>query len=181
MDLAAGVLPEDYLRLRRMARAKLRQYAYHHSIQATDLVHLAWLKMEDHSTPSDKEHFFSYASVVMRNILVDRARKRLRQVEAAEAHPDAMDGVQSADDCNDSQLIQMDEALAKLGEHYPQCSEMVHSAILCRSQQSGDCQGALFFGAHRQAQAGLCQSLSGQGASQTFCRCHAVIGCPSWP
>ena len=73
MDLAAGVLPEDYLRLRRMARAKLRQYAYHHSIQATDLVHLAWLKMEDHSTPSDKEHFFSYASVVMRNILVDRA------------------------------------------------------------------------------------------------------------
>ena len=54
MDLAAGVLPEDYLRLRRMARAKLRQYAYHHSIQATDLVHLAWLKMEDHSTPSDK-------------------------------------------------------------------------------------------------------------------------------
>ena len=69
---------------------------------------------------------FSYASVVMRNILVDRARKRLRQVEAAEAHPDAMDGVQSADDCNDSQLIQMDEALAKLGEHYPQCSEMVH-------------------------------------------------------
>ena len=56
----------------------------------------------------------------------DRARKRLRQVEAAEAHPDAMDGVQSADDCNDSQLIQMDEALAKLGEHYPQCSEMVH-------------------------------------------------------
>jgi len=58
MDLAAGVLPEDYLRLRRMARAKLRQYAYHHSIQATDLVHLAWLKMEDHSTPSDKEHFF---------------------------------------------------------------------------------------------------------------------------
>ena len=126
MDLAAGVLPEDYLRLRRMARAKLRQYAYHHSIQATDLVHLAWLKMEDHSTPSDKEHFFSYASVVMRNILVDRARKRLRQVEAAEAHPDAMDGVQSADDCNDSQLIQMDEALAKLGEHYPQCSEIVH-------------------------------------------------------
>ena len=86
MDLAAGVLPEDYLRLRRMARAKLRQYAYHHSIQATDLVHLAWLKMEDHSTPSDKEHFFSYASVVMRNILVDRARKRLRQVEAAVAH-----------------------------------------------------------------------------------------------
>ena len=55
MDLAAGVLPEDYLRLRRMARAKLRQYAYHHSIQATDLVHLAWLKMEDHSTPSDKD------------------------------------------------------------------------------------------------------------------------------
>ena len=58
MDSAAGVLPKDYLRLRMMARARLRQYAYHHSIQATDLVHLAWLKMEDHSTPSDKEHFF---------------------------------------------------------------------------------------------------------------------------
>ena len=41
MDLAAGILPEDYLFLRRMVRAKLRQYAYHHSIQATDLVHLA--------------------------------------------------------------------------------------------------------------------------------------------
>ena len=61
----------------------------------------------------------------MRNILVDRARKRLRQVGRLRL-TDAMDGVQSADDCNDSQVIQMDEALAKLGEGYPQCSEMVH-------------------------------------------------------
>ncbi|HCB98991.1 MAG TPA: hypothetical protein DEP78_12055 [Verrucomicrobiales bacterium] len=125
MDLAAGVLPEDYLRLRRMARAKLRQYAYHHSIQATDLVHLAWLKMEDHSTPSDKEHFFSYASVVMRNILVDRARKRSRQLPMADIDSHMLEQIQTAEDCEDPQILAMHEVLQQLEKDHPEVGKML--------------------------------------------------------
>ena len=46
LEKTGQLLPEDYLRLRQLARFKLQQFGPSQSIQATDLAHLTWLRLE---------------------------------------------------------------------------------------------------------------------------------------
>ena len=119
------LLPEDYLRLRQLARFKLQQSGHNQSIQATDLAHLAWLRLESRDRWQEKEHFFAYASVVMRNILVDRARKRSRQPPMADIDSNMLEKIQAAEDCGDPQILAMHEVLQQLEKHHPEVGEML--------------------------------------------------------
>jgi RNA polymerase sigma factor (TIGR02999 family) len=125
LEKTGQLLPEDYLRLRQLARFKLQQFGPSQSIQATDLAHLAWLRLESRDRWREKEHFFAYASVVMRNILVDRARKRSRQLPMADIDSHMLEQIQTAEDCGDPQILAIHEVLQQLEKDHPEVGKML--------------------------------------------------------
>jgi RNA polymerase sigma factor (TIGR02999 family) len=73
------LIPLVYVELRRLARAHLRRELAGHSVQATALVHEVYLRLVkvDRMTVEGRAHFMAIAARLMRQILVDRARRRL--------------------------------------------------------------------------------------------------------
>jgi len=72
------LLPLVYNELRRLAQARLRQEPRGHTLQATALVHEAYVRLVDldQLTLTDRNHFFAMAARVMRQVLVDHARRK---------------------------------------------------------------------------------------------------------
>lgn len=77
---AADLLPLVYDELRRLAAHKMAQEKPGQTLQATALVHEAWLRLgqSDRQAWRGREHFFSAAAEAMRRILVEKARRKLR-------------------------------------------------------------------------------------------------------
>src|SRR5688572_21134601 len=75
------LLPVVYDELRQLARARLRRERPDHSLQATALVHEAYLRLLGGDQPpwTDRQHFFCAAAEAMRRILIEHARKAGRQ------------------------------------------------------------------------------------------------------
>jgi RNA polymerase sigma factor (TIGR02999 family) len=75
------LMPLVYPRLRAIAAGMGRQSSKNPTLQATGLVHEAYLRLLNRNsiTLNDREHFFSFAAQVMRHILVDHVRTRLSQ------------------------------------------------------------------------------------------------------
>lgn len=74
------LIPVVYQELRRLAAYYMQQERPEHTLQATELVHEAYLRLVDREAPDwrDRAHFFAVAAKVMRNLLVDHARARRR-------------------------------------------------------------------------------------------------------
>src|SRR5271166_6495762 len=71
------LLAEVYDELRRLASAKLEQERPGHTLQATALVHEAWLRLQGASVEwQDRNHFLRVAATAMRQVLVDQARAK---------------------------------------------------------------------------------------------------------
>ena len=130
-DAAASekLLPMVYEELRRLASAKLAQEKPGQTLQATALVHEAYLRLVDQSQPQQWEnsrHFFSAAAEAMRRILIDRARRKKslkhgggrRRVDLDAAEPPVLPLA-----CDD--VLGLDEALRKLEEKDPRKAELV--------------------------------------------------------
>jgi RNA polymerase sigma factor (TIGR02999 family) len=125
---AAQLLPLVYDELRKLAAARMAGEAPDHTLQATALVHEAYLRLVDgeHQKHWDsRAHFFAAAAEAMRRILVDSARRRgsvkrgggrLRESlhEAVLAAPDAP-----------ADLLALDEALSRLETTDPRAAELV--------------------------------------------------------
>ena len=77
-DAIDSLLPLVYQELRRLAGSYLHSQNPGHTLQATALVHEAYLRLADRSQPEwqDRAHFFSVAATIMRQILVDHARTK---------------------------------------------------------------------------------------------------------
>src|SRR6476660_9554183 len=78
---ADRLLPLVYEELRKLATQKMAQEKPGHTLQATALVHEAWLRLVDKSEPAvwnSRGHFFGAAAEAMRRILVDSARRKAR-------------------------------------------------------------------------------------------------------
>jgi RNA polymerase sigma factor (TIGR02999 family) len=124
---AEQLLPLVYDELRRLAAQKLAQEKPGQTLQATALVHEAYLRLVDDKQAqgwNSRGHFFAAAAEAMRRILVENARKKrrakhgggLRRVELAEAVP----GVNTEVD-----VLALDEALDKLAREEPIKAELV--------------------------------------------------------
>lgn len=76
-EAAANLMPLVYDELRRIARGYLQRERSDHTLQATGLVHEAYLRLVDQTvaTWQNRAHFFGVAAQVMRRILVDHARR----------------------------------------------------------------------------------------------------------
>ncbi|MGB7159639.1 MAG: ECF-type sigma factor [Tepidisphaeraceae bacterium] len=136
----AQLLPLVYQELRELAAERCRHEKPGYSLQATALVHEAYLRLVDRDQPQQfngRGHFFAAAAEAMRRILVERARHRqrirhgggrrrldLKQLDAAQLI--LANDVDLADDLDGAnEVLALDEALARLAVHDPQAAEVV--------------------------------------------------------
>lgn len=124
-------MPLVYEQLRRMARRQLSAEADGHTLTATALVHEAWLKLVDQTQTEwqDRTHFFAIASLAMRRILVDFARRhraiRRGGVDGTPPAPISLDSVELSVAERADALIALDEALERLAEVDPRLARVV--------------------------------------------------------
>src|SRR5208283_1524937 len=76
---AADILPLVYDELRKLAAARIAAEAPGHTLNATGLVHEAYLRLVGDQQFDGRGHFFAAAATAMRRILIERARKKLRR------------------------------------------------------------------------------------------------------
>src|SRR5215469_6730460 len=84
---ASELAPLVYAELRRLAHRQLRHERPDHTLHGAELVNEAYLRLVDHKQArwQDRAHFFSVSGQIMRHILVDHARARLREKRGAGA------------------------------------------------------------------------------------------------
>ena len=118
-----------YDQLRRLARRRLRQERPDHTLQATALVHEAYLRLADGSGVRQWDgrwHFFAAAAEAMRRILVESARSRERVKRGGRRERVSLDDdAQLTIDNPPDDLLALDEALAELASKHPAKAELV--------------------------------------------------------
>ncbi len=128
-EASAELLPLVYEELRRLAQAKLAHEQPGHTLQATALVHEAWLRLVG---PAGEErdwdtrgHFFAAAAESMRRILVESARRRGRLKRGGDRDREAVDLLEIASPQPREDLLDLDVALNKLAGVDPQAVALV--------------------------------------------------------
>ena len=113
---AARLLPLVYEELRRLAQRHMGAERRDHTLQATALVHEAYLKLVGGAELawSSRAHFFAAASEAMRRILVDSARKRGRVKRGGGQRRVPLKSVNLAIEQDSSEILALDEALQRL-------------------------------------------------------------------
>lgn len=110
---AERVFPVIYERMKNLARRELPSPGT--QMQATDLVHEAWLKLADATSDwESRAHFYGVAAKVMRHLLVDRVRERRAAKRGGDAHRLALDGLAARFEERSLDLIRLDDALERL-------------------------------------------------------------------
>ncbi len=119
--------PLVYDELRRLASRYLRNERPDHTLQSTDLVHEAYLRMIDQQNVrwQSRAHFFGIAAQMIRRILVDHARRRHAAKRGAGPVKLSLDEAIAAAGPRDFDLVALDEALENLAKLDPQQSRVV--------------------------------------------------------
>jgi RNA polymerase sigma factor (TIGR02999 family) len=121
------LLPLVYEELRAMAHRQLAARDRGGTLQTTALVHEAYLKLVDQSRADwrDRAHFLAVASIAMRHVLVDRAKARVALKRGGEFRRITFDEQAIGVDDQPDALVQLDEALERLGEVGPRLVRVV--------------------------------------------------------
>lgn len=124
---AASLLPEVYGHLRQLAAARLSSEKPGQTLQATALVHEAWLRIAGaHNHPwNSRSEFFAAAALAMRRILVENARRKQRRESLEGGKRVPLDFVQVTSPLPDDQLLALDEGLEELAKHHPLAARLV--------------------------------------------------------
>ncbi|MHC4990985.1 MAG: ECF-type sigma factor [Planctomycetota bacterium] len=125
---AAELLPLVYKELRALAQSHLNHERNDHTLQATALVHEAYLRLIDGKgvQPRDRDHFFALAAQAIRRILVDHARARRRHKRGGNRTRIVLDDVlQTLQARPGFDLLLLDDALERLAEIDPQYARIV--------------------------------------------------------
>ena len=126
-EAEAKLISQVYDELRRLARAHMRKERPNHTLQATELVGLAYERLAQESRPNwqNRAHFFAVASKVMRQILVDHARRRRARKRGGEnIRVTLTDAVARAED-HVVDVWALNEALERLEELDPRQARVV--------------------------------------------------------
>jgi RNA polymerase sigma factor (TIGR02999 family) len=124
----AALLPMVYQELRQLAKSKLRRERADHTLQATALVHEAYLRLVDQSHQpkwDGRWHFFAAAAEAMQRILVENARRRARLKHGGGMQRVSVNGLDLALDDPPEELLALDEAMEKLAEKDPPKAQLV--------------------------------------------------------
>jgi RNA polymerase sigma factor (TIGR02999 family) len=124
-NAAAKLLPLVYDELRRLAAAKMATERPDHTLDATDLVHEAYLRLVGDRAYADHRHFFRVAAEAMRQILIDRARQHHRARHGGDRHRVPLDQAAPVDEAQPEELLALDEALERFSVVDPLKAELV--------------------------------------------------------
>jgi RNA polymerase sigma factor (TIGR02999 family) len=122
---AAKLLPLVYNELRKLAAAKLSRENPGHSLDATALVHEAYLRLVGDQRFDGRAHFFAAAAEAIRRILVEQARRRQAAKRGGQSRREAVDPDRLAAPAPDDELLALHEALDRLAEVHPEKAELV--------------------------------------------------------
>lgn len=124
---ADKLLPLVYDELRRLAAQKMSYERPGHTLEATALVHEAYIRLigTDAQNWSGRTHFFAAAAEAMRRILIENARRKQRYKHGADYNRVDLNGSEITIEVPSTDLIALDEALTKLNEEEPDVAELV--------------------------------------------------------
>ena len=125
---AEQLLPLVYEELRKLAAQRLAHEKPGQTLQATALVHEAYLRLvgpDPARTWDGRGHFFAAAAEAMRRILINRARDKRRQKRGGGRQRVDLDRLLVADQASDEELVAIDDALQELARRNGPCAELV--------------------------------------------------------
>jgi RNA polymerase sigma factor (TIGR02999 family) len=122
---AERLLPLVYEELRKLAAQKLAQEQPGQTLDATALVHEAYLRLVGEHTFANRGHFFAVAAEAMRRILVDRARARGALKRGGKCRRLRLDELQLAAEETPAEFLALHEALDRLAGLHPRKAELV--------------------------------------------------------
>jgi RNA polymerase sigma factor (TIGR02999 family) len=125
----AQLLPFVYDELKKIAVWRMSQEKAGFTLQATALVHEAYLRLQGNSQEpvcwKNRAHFFGAAAEAMRRILVDAARRRLTEKRGGQAARSDLDGCSISTSVDETELIAVHELIDKLAALDPQAAQLV--------------------------------------------------------
>ena len=118
-----------YEQLRKIAKGQLSRERSDHTLQPTELVHEAYVKMAGHLEERDwqnRSHFFAAAAEAMRRILINYARSRNAVKRGSGQRPEAINVLELAGEQDPEMILVVDEAIQQLKKQDPKLGELVH-------------------------------------------------------
>lgn len=124
---ADELLPQVYAELRALAQQQMSGERTEHTLQATALVHEAYLRLVGgkHLSWADRRHFFRSAAEAMRRILIEHARKRGRVKRGGHLTHISLDALELAVGENSHTFLVLDDAIRRLSEYDARAAEVV--------------------------------------------------------
>lgn len=121
------LLPLVYNELRQLAAARMAQQSSGKTLQATALVHEAWLKLFDGNVKvwENRTHFFRAAAQAMRQILMDRARQKMSLKRGIRPVYVSIEDIDIADELPEERVLLIDEALQRLQKKDSELAQVV--------------------------------------------------------
>jgi len=126
-DALAKLMPVVYEELRRLAAYYLRRERSDHTLQATALVHEAYLRLVDqrHVDWKNRNHFFGVAAQLMRRVLLMHAREHHAVKRGGGLQKISLEGVAVFSPSQGEELVFLDELLTRLAALDPQQARIV--------------------------------------------------------
>jgi RNA polymerase sigma factor (TIGR02999 family) len=125
---AEALLPLVYDELRKLAAHEMAREAPGQTLQATALVHEAYVRLVDHGELRNwdgRGHFFAAAAESMRRILIENARRKQRTKRGGDLRRRPLHDLALAVADPPEELIELDAALNRLAQHHPDRAELV--------------------------------------------------------
>jgi len=125
---AEHLLPLVYDELRKLAAARMTRESPDHTLQATALVHEAYVRLVEGTAAekwNSRGHFFGAAAEAMRRILVEQARRRQASKRAGQDHRVPLEQVDIGFTSTVDELLDIDEALTRLTAEDPVASRLI--------------------------------------------------------
>ncbi|MCC6672629.1 MAG: sigma-70 family RNA polymerase sigma factor [Planctomycetes bacterium] len=123
----ATLLASVHAQLKVLARRQMAAERRNHTLQATALVHEAWLALRDRldTVRDEPRRFYAAAAEAMRRILIDHARKRGTEKRGGRLERLPLDVVEVAATASLDEVLAVDEAVQALAEAAPRAAEVV--------------------------------------------------------
>jgi RNA polymerase sigma factor (TIGR02999 family) len=125
---AEQLLPLVYEELRKLATAKLVQEKPGQTLQATALVHEAYIRLVDVKKAqlwNSRGHFFVAAAEAMRRILVDQARRKHSHKRGGQRRRVPLDSADVSETTSAEELLDIDDALSRLTSEDPEAARLI--------------------------------------------------------
>jgi RNA polymerase sigma factor (TIGR02999 family) len=121
------LLPLVYGQLRAIAQQRMSMESPGHTLQATALVHEAYLRLVGpREVPwKNQGHFYAAAAEAMRRILIDHAKSRKRQKRGGAQRREVLNVVDLAASENSEEILALDEAFCRLEQQEPEAADVV--------------------------------------------------------